>query len=195
MRVNDRARDVSNFSERDDDVASDPQQRGSGVRARAERVPSATQLAVKESPQLSIAMPASEAMLEPTYAYLSAYCFALFGPTVALRLNVAVYELLANALRHGAPGSEARVELTRLGQGVALVVHNRAEPAELARLQQQIERVQSDPGAAFANEMDRFVGASQPPPMLGIVRVAHEAGLRLELSIDQSDVRISTWCR
>lgn len=196
MRVNDRARDISNFSERDDEVASDPQRRASGVRTRAERVPSTQQLsAINEPPQLSIAMPASEAMLEPTYAYLSAYCFAVFGPTVAMRLNVAVYELFANALRHGTPGSEVRIELRRLGNGVALVVRNRAEAAPLARLRRQLERVQSNAGAAFANEMDRFVGGSQPPPMLGIVRVAHEAGLRLELSVDQNEVQIATWCQ
>jgi hypothetical protein len=195
MRVNTRSRDAANFTDLDEAVASDPQRRSSGVRARAERVSSSPAPAVAaELPQLSIATPASESMLEPTYAYLSAYCFAVFGPAVAQRLNVAVYELFANALRHGTPGSEVRIELYRAGRGAVLTVQNRASEPQRSRLRRQIERVQADPSGAFQNEMNRFVGASQPAPMLGIVRVAHEAGMPLELGIEDDVVELWTHC-
>jgi hypothetical protein len=42
--------------------------------------------------------------------------------------------------------------------------------------------------------MNRFAGASQPPPMLGLVRVAHEVGLALDLQVDAQRVTLSTWC-
>lgn len=133
-------------------------------------------------------------MLEPTYAYLSAYCFAVLPPQVAQKLNVAIYELYANALRYGSADGEVRLELWRSGNGAGLRVSNQAEAAQLERIKQQVKRVQDDASAAFSVEMNRFAGASQPPPMLGLVRVAHEAGLSLDLVQDQRRVTISTWC-
>jgi hypothetical protein len=54
--------------------------------------------------------------------------------------------------------------------------------------------VQADAEAAFRVEMNRFAGFSQPPPMLGLVRVAHEAGLALDLAVTGQRVTVSTWC-
>ncbi len=75
-----------------------------------------------------------------------------------------------------------------------LSVSNHAQPAQLERMKAQLAKVTDDPRAAFNGEMNRFGGASQPPPMLGIVRVAHESALRLELEMDGERVRISTSC-
>lgn len=177
-------------------IARDPERRSSGVQARAERASGAAPNAFTEAApvMISIGAPADSALLEPTYAYLSAYCFASLPPQLAQRLNVAIYELYANALRYGAPGSEVRLELHKTPSGARLVITNRAEPAQRERLEQQIARVRRSPKAAFSGEMDRFAGGSATPPMLGIVRVAHESGLCVELSVDAERVRISTLC-
>lgn len=196
--MNDRARQPSNLVSGDDATTSDPRQRASGARLRAERIPSspppAPVLAQHESAQLSIVMPTSEALLEPTYAYLSAYCFAVFGPSVAQRLNVAVYELFANALRHGSETGEVRLELRRRGSAVLLLVTNRASESQLDRLREHLERVQCGPSAAYQREMSRFEIPGQPSPMLGLVRVAHEAGLAIRLHVDEDWVEVSTLC-
>jgi hypothetical protein len=42
--------------------------------------------------------------------------------------------------------------------------------------------------------MDRFAGGSSTPPMLGIVRVAHESALAIELRLDGEQVSVSTVC-
>ncbi len=139
-------------------------------------------------------MPTSEALLEPTYAYLSAYCFAVLGPAVAQRLNVAVYELFANALRHGSGRGEVRLELRRRGSAVLLLVTNRVTPSHLERLCKHVERVQCSPSAAFLREMNRFETETQPPPMMGIVRVAHEAALSIQLRVERDWVEVSTLC-
>lgn len=193
-RLNDRARNKT-FAHSDEAVGKVPGRRASGVRARAEPLPS-TQLgeASSQLPLLSIGTPADEALLEPTYTYLSAYCFALFPPRVAQRLNVALYELCANALRHGSGKGEVRIELRRNGDAIAVRVSNHAEPAQAERLRVQVERVQEDPQAAFTTEMNRFASAGDPPPMLGIVRVAHEAGLELQLAIEAGRVEVTTEC-
>lgn len=191
--MNDRARHETNFEHFEEMAPSDLQSRGSGVR-RAEPVSAHLPVVLGAAPQLSIGMPASEALLEPTYAYLSAYCFAVFGPGVAQRLNVAVYELFANALRHGSGQGDVRIELRRFGSGVMLLVSNHSSPAQVDRLRKHVERVQCSPKAAFNREMSRFETATDPAPMLGIVRVAHEAGLALHLRVEDGWVEVSTLC-
>jgi hypothetical protein len=191
-----RARQSTTLDSLADPNASDAAFRASGVQARAERTPSVPPVvdAAQGLPLVSIGSPADPALLEPTYAYLSAYSFACLPPLVAQRLNVAVYELYANALRYGSAAGEVRLEIHRTATGARLCVSNRAEPANLERMKAQIARVQEDPSAAFSGEMNRFAGASQPPPMIGIVRVAHEAALRLELQLSGDRVEISTNC-
>lgn len=185
------------FESADDPVPSDPLRRFSGVQARAERndgvAPGRSEL--RALPLISIGAPADPALLEPTYAYLSAYCFAVLPPQVAQRLNVAIYELYANALRYGTTLGEVRLEIWQGETGAGLRVSNSVEEPQLKRLQTQVARVQADPETAFSTEMNRFAGsASQPPPMLGLVRVAHEAGLALDLLVDGQRVTLSTWC-
>jgi hypothetical protein len=190
-----RARESKSLQLLDGPIAGNPARRSSGVQARARRMPS-VRPAVAEQPQplVSIGSPADPALLEPTYAYLSAYSFACLTPLVAQRLNVAVYELYANALRYGSPAGEVRLELHRTDAGARLCVSNHAEPAHLERAKAQLAAVEDDPSAAFSGEMNRFEGVGEPPPMLGIVRVAHEAGLRLELRLDGDRIQISTSC-
>jgi hypothetical protein len=191
-----RARETTSHDSLEDPHKSDAAFRASGVQARAERAPSIPPLIESEHglPLISIGSPADPALLEPTYAYLSAYSFACLPPLVAQRLNVAVYELYANALRYGSAKGEVRLEIHRTAAGARLSITNRAEPANLERVKAQVARVTEDPSAAFSGEMNRFAGASQPPPMIGIVRVAHEVALRLELQVDGDRVEISTDC-
>lgn len=180
----------------EDPVHSDPLRRASGVQARAQRqesVPPATGAATA-LPLISIGAPADPSLLEPTYAYLSAYCSALLPPRVADRVNVALYELYANALRYGTSASEVRLELEREERGVRLCISNSAEAGNLARLQQQVARVQADARGAFEAEMERFGSQREPPPMLGIVRVAHESQLQLELDVAGAQVTVATRC-
>jgi hypothetical protein len=197
MRLKNTARDNNDFDAIEDSVASDPGHRASGVQARAARTisvsPPAWQYA-EQPPLISIGAPADPALLEPTYAYLSAYCFACFSPPLAQRLNVAIYELYANALRYGTGDGEVRIELAHVQGGVELRVRNSAEPSNIERLQRQVGRVREDASAAFSAEMNRFTGTNQAPPMLGIVRVAHEASLPLELRCEHQLVELSTRC-
>ena len=190
-----RARESKNLQLLDGPIAGNPARRGSGVQARAKRVPSIRPAVAEQAlPLVSIGSPADPALLEPTYAYLSAYSFAYLTPLVAQRLNVAVYELYANALRYGSSAGEVRLELHRTAAGARLCVSNHAEPAHLERVKAHLEAVEEDPSAAFSSQMNRFAGVGEPPPMLGIVRIAHEAGLRLELRLDGDRLQISTSC-
>src|ERR1041384_4448228 len=132
MNLKNRARESKNLQLLDCPIASNPARRGSGVQARAKRVPSLRPAVAQQGlPLVSIGSPADPALLEPTYAYLSAYSFACLTPLVAQRLNVAVYELYANALRYGSSAGEVRLELYRTAAGAKLCVSNHAEPSHL----------------------------------------------------------------
>lgn len=195
-----RARNATHLESLDRPVTLDPSRRASGVQARAQRQPSSPPQALAElepTPLISIGSPADPALLEPTYAYLSTYTSLCLAPRVAERLNVAIYELYANALRYGSKAGEVRLEIERDPRdGSALLrISNHAEPEQLEHLSAQLTRVQADPAAAFTTEMDRFAGGSQPPPKLGLVRVAHESALVLEVRREGDRVELSTVCR
>lgn len=190
------ARETKHLDSSEESVESDPASRARGIQARAPRQasrrPVLTELVGR--PLVSIGTPADPALLEPTYAYLSAYCFACLPPLVAQRVNVAIYELYANALRYGTERGEVRIELRREHGRVELRVANFAEPSHVERLKAQVGRVQEDASATFGGEMSRFNDQSEPAPMLGIVRVAHEAGLPLELFCEHERVELVTHC-
>lgn len=195
-----RALDTTHLDSLDNPVAADPGRRASGVQARAQRQPSSPPRALTElaqPPLISIGSPADPALLEPTYAYLSAYTSLCLAPRVAERLNVAIYELYANALRYGSSAGEVRLEIERDARdgSARLRISNHADSEQLQRLNAQLERVQADAAAAFTTEMNRFAGGSQPPPMLGLVRVAHESALALEAHLDGDRVELSTVCK
>jgi hypothetical protein len=181
----------------DDPTARDPALRGSGVQARAERHVSSPPApsVVEASPLIDIGAPADPALLEPTCAYLAAYCELCLPPQVTQRLNVAIYELYANGLRYGSSQGEVRLTLTKTARGAKVSVTNHAEPAQLERLRGHVARIQADPEAAFSGEMNRFAASrSQPPPMVGLVRIAHECGLAIELRVAGERVEVSTSC-
>jgi hypothetical protein len=195
-----KALDTTKLDSPDDPVAPDPGRRASGVQARAQRQPSSPSQALvslRPVPLISIGSPADPALLEPTYAYLSTYTSRCLEPRVAERLNVAIYELYANALRYGSGAGEVRLEVERDPRdgSARLRISNHADPEQLQRLCSQLGVVQADPAAAFAAEMNRFAGGGQPPPMLGLVRVAHESALALELQRDGDRVELSTVCK
>ena len=194
-----RALDKTQLDSLDNPVVRDPRRRASGVQARAQRQPSNPPRAVAEQeppPLISIGSPADPALLEPTYAYLSTYTSLCLAPRVAERLNVAIYELYANALRYGSGAGEVRLEIERAPDGSArLRVSNHADAEQRERLSAQLGVVQADPAAAFAAEMNRFADGTQPPPMLGLVRVAHESALEIEAQSDGDRVELSTVCK
>jgi hypothetical protein len=195
-----RALDTTHLDSLDNPVALDPSRRASGVQTRAQRQPSSPPQALAglaPPPLISIGSPADPALLEPTYAYLSTYTSLCLPPRVAERLNVAIYELYANALRYGSRAGEVRLEIERDPRdgSAVLRISNHAEPEQLERLNAQLERVQADAAAAFNSEMNRFAGGGQPPPMLGLVRVAHESALALEAHRQGDRVELSTVCK
>ncbi len=175
-----------------DAVPSDPLRRHSGVQARVSAPPAS--LPEAGQPLISIGSRADVALLEPTYAYLSTYTFAMLPPRVAERLNVAIYELYANALRYGSAAGEVRLELFRTSGGARVSVSNYASDSDRLRLVAQADRVQRDAEAVFRAEMARFDEGSAAAPMLGLVRVAHESKLPLSVVIEGELVRVASSC-
>src|SRR5437868_8430444 len=99
-----------------DEVPEYSAHRASGVHQRA------VLSTAGESSLISICAPADPALLEPTYTYLSAYCCACLPPQLAERMNVAIYELYANALRYGTRDALVRFELRRTPSGGAELI-------------------------------------------------------------------------
>jgi signal transduction histidine kinase len=165
------------------------------VQQKAEvSTPAGERNAAEQSPLVAIRCSASSGLLDATYAYLAAYSSAWLEPGMAERLNVAVYELLANAMRHGVSHGEVRIELRDSDQGPEVSITNTAELHAVQELVQRFDYVCSDPEQAYSEEMARFEASTLTVPRLGLVRVAHECKLELALRVTEGRVEVTARC-
>jgi hypothetical protein len=133
-------------------------------------------------------------MLEATHTFLTAYAASRLRPHVVQRLSVAVYELLANALNYGSVTGDVIVEFFHARSVVSVRVSNDAIPARIHMLTEHAARVRENAENVFVEEMRRSVGGGIPHSMLGLVRIVHEAGLTLDVTVDGCRVLVSASC-
>jgi len=144
---------------------------------------------------LSINCAAGSDMLETTHAFLSSYLNNRFRPQIAQRLSLAVYELFANGLNYGSVTSDVMLELMQSSSLISVRVENDTIPARVQMLAEHLQRIRDNAEATFLEEMRRSVSGGAPRAMLGLVRVAFEAGLPLELTVNGRRVSVSACCR
>ncbi len=108
-------------------------------------------------------------------------------------LSVATYELLGNALNYGSVLGEILFQLIESPESVAVRVSNDAVQVRIDMLCTHLDRVGSNPEAAFVEEMGRSVGGGSSKPMLGLVRILYEAKLSLEVYVQGT--RLTTVAR
>ena len=129
-------------------------------------------------------------LLEPTHAYLTAYCSGRFGSRTAEKLSLAVYELLANAMAYGSLG-DVVVEIL---DGPAVRVANNTTAARIGMLNTHVAKLRIDPAKTLLDEMKRS-STGTVRPMLGLARVVHEAGCQLDVNVTAQRVVITALTR
>ena len=129
-------------------------------------------------------------LLEPTHAYLTAYCSGRFGSRASEKLSLAIYELLANAMAYSSLG-DVVVEVL---DGPAVRVANNTTAARIGMLNTHVAKLRADPAKALLDEMKRS-NTGTVRPMLGLVRVVHEAGCQLDVNVSAQRVVITALTR
>ena len=102
-----------------------------------------------------------------------------------------IYELYSNALRYGTVSGEVRLELHKCEGGVRVITVNHATEGHIWRLSQHVRRLQRNAAVVYDKELSQLSDEAPRSPMLGLVRVAHEAGLKLELHVQGDRVAVS----
>jgi hypothetical protein len=133
--------------------------------------------------------------LEATHAFLSTYTAERLSPSVSQRVCLAAYELLANATNYAILGSDVVLEIVeRLGR-VQVRASNKTIPARVTMLKQQLDKIRANPEDTFTSELKRSLTGGVSRPMLGLARIAHEAGLELELELAGDRVTVTALTR
>ncbi|HEX6271689.1 MAG TPA: hypothetical protein VFZ53_01550 [Polyangiaceae bacterium] len=132
-------------------------------------------------------------LLEPTHAYLTAYCKARFGARASDKLSVAIYELLANAIAYGSLG-DVVVEILEGTVTPGVRVANNTTMARIGMLNGHVSKLRADPGKTLLDEMKRS-SSGTVRPMLGLVRVVHEVGCQLDVSVTGQRVVVTAFSR
>lgn len=142
---------------------------------------------------VSILSRSHDDVLEYTHAFVMAYARGRFRASLVQPLSVATYELLGNALNYGSVLGEVSYQLNESPGSVAVRVSHETVQVRIDMLCSHLERVNSNPEAAFVEEMGRSVARGSSKPMLGLVRIIYEAKLSLEVYIAGS--RLTTIAR
>lgn len=137
-----------------------------------------------------ILLTAGSDMLESAHDFLSAYLMRRLSPQVAQRMSVAAYELVANALSYGAINEDIAVEIWRSADHIAIRVSNQTIGARISMLNDLLRKLRTDADATLVSELRRSVGGGSRP-MLGLSRVMHEVGLRLDVDVEGTRLTIT----
>ena len=138
---------------------------------------------------------AGSGALEYTHAFVTAYTADHLRGAVAQRLSVGAYELLANALNFGSVSSDIVIELIESDNLVGVRVTNDAIAARISMLSEHLLKLKTNAEQTFLEELRRSVTGGIPRPMLGLARVSHEAGLTLDLQVQERRVAVTAQCR
>jgi len=142
---------------------------------------------------VSISARSHDDVLEYTHAFVVAYSRGRFRSAIVQPLSVATYELLGNALNYGSVLGEIAFQLTETPESVAVRVSNDTVPVRINMLCLHVERMSKSPEAVFVEEMGKSVAVGASKPMLGLVRVVHEAKMSLEVYV--RGTRVTTIAR
>jgi len=144
---------------------------------------------------LRVICTAGSGALEYTHAFITAYTADHLRGAVAQRLSVGAYELLANALNFGSVSSDIVIELIESDNMVGVRVANDAISARISMLNEHLLKLKTNAEQTFLEELRRSVTGGIPRPMLGLARVTHEAGLMLDLQVQERRVSVTAQCR
>jgi hypothetical protein len=147
-----------------------------------------------DRPLVTVVCDTGSNVLEATHSFLTAYAASRVRSHVVQRLSVAAYELLANALNYGSLTGDVVVEFFHARSVATIRVSNDAIPARIQMLTDHAARVQENAANTFMEEMRRSVSGGIPHPMLGLVRLVHEAGLKLDVNVVDRRVVVSAGC-
>ena len=157
-------------------------------------VPSSTKHESRECLLRVCCEPGSD-VLDDLETFAAAYLKRRFRPSLAQSVTLTCYELCSNAIAYASVATDITFELWASPSILEIEVVNKAVPSRIDRLRQMLDRIHKNPEETYLAEMQRSISGRMPRPMLGLARIAHEAGMQLRTDIDERRVKVSARCR
>jgi hypothetical protein len=140
-----------------------------------------------------------ELCFAPRWTYISCvrkflagfFLIGLSDKEQAEQISTAASELLENAVKYSSEeNSYCRVEISRRGNEVHLVVENPADPEQINVLRREFALVTAaEPEAVYLKRMEEAARAGNQS-RLGLIRIRYEAGASLRLEVRDREVKI-----
>ena len=140
-----------------------------------------------------------ELRFSPRWTYISCvrkfltgfFLIGLADKERAEQISMAASELLENAIKYSSEErSHLRVQVTRRGAEIDLMVENPAEPQQINILRRELALITvADAEEVYLRRMEE-AAKSGGGSRLGLVRIRYEAGARLHLDAGDRDVAI-----
>jgi hypothetical protein len=162
-------------------------QRGGGDQER----PSSTE---PSEVLVRISMHAGGESLSYIYEFVARFAKDRYRRVVAESVGLAAFELLENGFCYSSISSPVVLELVEQGPWVIVRVSNNAIAARTGLLREQVAKLAQDAQATYLDQVQRSVG-NGARARLGLARVAHEGGMRLDLNISGDRVVVSAYCK
>lgn len=133
--------------------------------------------------------------LEQFLGFITAYTKSRFSNSLAERITLASTELLDNAVRYGSLARDFSYRLAMDGTRVSVSVQNTTVLARIDMLTAQLRRLETTPEQVYASELERSMGpGSGRRSMLGLARIRHEAEMRIEIEVENTEVTVRALC-
>jgi hypothetical protein len=133
--------------------------------------------------------------LEHFLGFINNYTKGRFSLSLAERVTLASTELLDNAVRYGSLARDFSFRLDVDPGLVAVSVANTTVRARVDMLSAQLKRLETAPEQVYAAEMERsLIQSGGRRSMLGLVRIRHEADMRIELVTSNNEVTVRAFC-
>lgn len=115
--------------------------------------------------------------------------------SVAESVDLAAFELLGNGISYGSVSSPVILEIAEQKPWVLVRVSNDAIGARTRRLLEQIARLTRDAQGTYVDQVQRSVASAGGRALLGLARVAHEGGMKIDARVTGDRVLVTAYRR
>jgi hypothetical protein len=137
---------------------------------------------------------AGDESLTYVHEFVSHYATERYRAAVAESIRLAAFELLENGIAYASISSPVVIELGEQDPWVLVRVSNDAIEARASRLTALVEKLTADPQATYLEQVRRSVG-TPGRALLGLARVAHEGGMKLDAKTTDGRVVVTAYRR
>lgn len=144
---------------------------------------------------LRVSVHAGGESLTYIHEFVGHYAKERYRGSVAESVDLAAFELLGNGISYGSVSSPVILEIAEQKPWVLIRVSNDAIGARTRRLLEQVARLTRDAQGTYVDQVQRSVASAGGRALLGLARVAHEGGMKIDARVTGDRVLVTAYRR